>query len=48
MALTDIHFELSIKEIYNAVCKNCKKKIRALIKEKVTDQMVDQVIGTGK
>ena len=40
-----INVQLNVKEIYAAVCPKCKKKLRALIKEKVTDQMVDSVIG---
>jgi len=37
--------QLSVKEIYDVVCQKYKKKIRQLIREKITDQMISQVIG---
>jgi len=40
-----VKVQLSLKEIYSRVCPKCKRKIRALIKEKITDEMVDQVLG---
>jgi len=40
-----VKVELSLKEIYEKVCPKCKKKIRELIKEKITDDMVNQVLG---
>jgi len=40
-----VKVQLSLKEIYEKVCPKCKKKIRGLIKEKITDDMVDQVLG---
>lgn len=45
MAQAGISVQLSVKEIYDAVCKKCKKKIKDLIKEAISDQMVSQVIG---
>jgi len=46
MAQAGIQVQLSVKEIYDRCCPDCKQKIRELIKEKVSDQMVSQVIGT--
>jgi len=46
MATAGISVQLSVKEIYDRICARCKKKVRELIKEKITDQMVSQVIGT--
>jgi hypothetical protein len=39
---------LSVKEIYDKLCPKCKAKIRELIKEKITDQMLSGVIGEEK
>ena len=44
-AQAGIQVQLSVKEIYDVMCPECQKKIRELIKEKVTDQMVKSVIG---
>ena len=46
MAQAGINVQLNVREIYKRLCPKCQKKIRELIKAKVTDQMVDQVIGT--
>jgi len=46
LATAGISVQLSVKEIYDRMCVKCRKKIRDLIKEKITDQMVSQVIGT--
>lgn len=45
MAASGIDVQLSIKEIYAVACKKCKARIRSLIKEKISDEMVDKVIG---
>lgn len=45
MAQAQMRVQLSVKEIYEAVCDGCKVKVRELIKEKITDNMVTQVIG---
>ena len=36
--------ELTIKEIYEHLCPECKKRIRMLIKEKITDELVDKML----
>jgi len=46
LATAGISVQLSVKEIYDRVCVKCKKKIRELIKDKITDSMISQVIGT--
>lgn len=45
MAQAGISVQLAISEIYAKLCPKCKKKLKALIKEKISDQMVSQVIG---
>jgi len=46
VAQAQMRVQLSVKEIYDKMCPKCKRKIRELVKEKVTDQMVSQIIGT--
>jgi hypothetical protein len=36
--------QLSIQEVYDCVCPECQKQIKALVRDKISDQMVDQVI----
>ena len=45
MAQAGLQVQLSVQEIHEILCKRCRGKLRALVKEKITDQMVDQVIG---
>lgn len=45
MSQKGLNINLTIREIYDLACPDCKKKIRKLIREKVTDAMLDQVIG---
>jgi bacterioferritin-associated ferredoxin len=45
MAQAGIQVQLSVKEIYDKMCPKCQEKLRQLIKEKVSDEMVSQVIG---
>ena len=40
-----LNVQLSIKEIYSVVCPKCKEKIKAMIRDKISDQMVQSVIG---
>jgi len=42
--LSEVKVQVNLREIYKRVCPKCKKIIRDLIKEKITDQMVDQVL----
>lgn len=37
--------QLSVAEINAVLCEKCRKKLRDLVKEKITDQLVDQVMG---
>ena len=48
MAQAGMSVQLAIPEIYKELCPKCKKKLRRLIKEKITDQMVSQVLGLPK
>ena len=45
MSQKGLTINLSIREIYDAACPKCKKKIKELIRDKISDQMVSQVIG---
>ncbi len=36
---------LNLAEVYAHLCPKCQKEMRKIIKDKVSDQMVDQVIG---
>ena len=45
MSQKGMNINLSIKEIYEAACPECKKKIKELIKNKISEEMVTQVIG---
>lgn len=45
MAAATVRMQVSIKEIYDACCPECKKKVRELVKSKVTDDLVTQILG---
>lgn len=45
MSTAGINVQLSVKEIYDKMCPKCKKRIKELIRDKISDQMVSQVIG---
>lgn len=45
MAQAGINVQLSVKDIYERMCPKCREKIKALIRDKISDQMVNQVIG---
>jgi len=40
--------QLSIKEIYERLCPKCKKKLREIVKEKLTDKLVQDMLEGGK
>jgi len=40
----NVEVQVSLREIYRAVCPKCKKKIRELIREKITEDMVNRVL----
>ncbi|MCL6579349.1 MAG: hypothetical protein K6T73_08185 [Candidatus Bathyarchaeota archaeon] len=44
MVQAGLNVQISVKEIYDRVCPKCKKVIRELIKEKLTDQIIEQVV----
>jgi len=44
MAQAGLSVQLSVKEIYERLCPKCKKVVRELIKEKITEEMVEKVI----
>jgi len=36
---------LTLREVYQRLCPKCKNHIRSLIRDKISDQLVDQAIG---
>ena len=44
MAQAGLSIQLNVKEIYERLCPKCKKKLKQLIKEKITDQHVEGVL----
>jgi len=45
MAEAGIKVQLNVKEIYTVLCEECREKLRKLVKDKISEQLVDQVIG---
>ena len=45
MAQAAMSVQLAIPEIYAQLCPKCKEKLRKLIKEKISDEMVNQMLG---
>ena len=39
--------QLGIQEVYDCICPKCQKRIKDLVRDKISDQMVDQVIKGG-
>jgi len=44
MATQGLNIQLSVSEINKVLCGKCRKKLRGLVKERITDKMVDEVI----
>jgi len=34
----------TLREVYEYLCKKCRNKIRELVKERITDQLIEQAI----
>jgi len=47
MQKQQLSVQLSIQEVYDCTCPKCQKKIKDLVRDKISDQMVDQVIKGG-
>ena len=45
MAQAAMSVQLAIPEIYAQLCPKCKKQLRKLVKEKISDEMVNQMLG---
>ncbi|MEM2568216.1 MAG: hypothetical protein QXH20_07095 [Candidatus Bathyarchaeia archaeon] len=45
MAQAGLSISLSVKEIYDRLCPKCKKAIKDLIKEKITEELVEKALG---
>jgi len=48
MAKAGIQVQVGLAEIYQVVCPDCQVKIRELVREKISDDMVFKVIGVEK
>jgi len=44
MAQAGIQVQLSVKEIYAKLCPKCKEKLKELIRAKLTEQMVSEML----
>lgn len=40
-----LSIQVTLKEVYDVLCPQCRKKLKELIKEKITDEMVRNVLG---
>jgi hypothetical protein len=40
-----ITVSLELREIYKLLCDECKKKLRELVRRKISEKLADQVIG---
>lgn len=45
MVEAGIKVQLAIPDIYRILCLECKKKLKALIREQITNQTVDRLVG---
>ena len=45
MAQAGIQVQLSVKEIYAKLCPKCKAEVKKLVKDKLTYQLVEQMVG---
>ncbi len=41
------NLSITVQEIYKELCPECKRKIQALIKDKLTDEMVRKALEEG-
>lgn len=39
------NIQLSVKDIYAKICPKCKRIIKDMVRDKVTEQMVDNILG---
>jgi hypothetical protein len=40
-----ITVNIDLKEIYRILCPKCKKQVKALVQQKISEKLVEQVIG---
>ena len=45
MAKAGIQVQMTVREIHAILCEECREKLRRLVKDKISEQLVDQVIG---
>ena len=45
MAKAGIQVSLTVREIHAILCEECREKLRKLVRDKISNQLVDQVIG---
>jgi len=44
MVEAGLRVNVSLKEVYERLCPKCKEKVRQLIKEKITDELVSKTL----
>lgn len=45
MAQAGVTVQLAIPDIYKILCPKCKKKLKMLIRQQITNQTVDRLVG---
>lgn len=45
MAKAGIQVQVTLREIHAILCEECREKLKVIIREKISEQLVDQVIG---
>ena len=45
VAQAGIQVNLTVREIYTELCEECREKLRRIVKDKISEQLVDQVVG---
>jgi len=41
-------FKLTFAEVNKVLCEKCRKHLRSLVRDKISEQMVDGVLGEAK
>jgi hypothetical protein len=41
----EIRVSLTLREIYDILCDDCKQKLKRLIRDRISEELVDRAIG---
>ena len=41
----EVRVSLTLKEVYELLCDDCRRRLRKLVRDKVAESLVEQVIG---